>query len=136
MGVLLFVWLIMMGLLVVPKPNQASSDVVPKKISRGAWVTAQDGQKSDVIVLLNEQASVIVANQFANRQEKNAYVFDTLYETALDSQNALRDWLNKKGIAHHAFYIVNALQLQADADLLVALSERDDVKRVITNPQI
>ncbi len=50
--------LILAGSLILPKPYRVNSEVVPAKISDSAWDAAQDGQQTDVLVLLGEQANI------------------------------------------------------------------------------
>lgn len=135
-ALLSIIWLITMGLFVFQQPHRSSSEVVPAKISESAWASAQNGQYVDVIVMLDQQADLREVNRFSTRLAKNTYVFDRLFQTAEASQVAIRDWLSTKNVAYRSFYIVNALQLQADADLMAALAKRQDVKRVMTNPQV
>ncbi|MDF1512197.1 MAG: S8 family serine peptidase [Anaerolineae bacterium] len=135
-GVVAVVWLVTLGLLLRTSPLPVISDTRPDKISERAWLSAQQDKPVDVIVLLNHQANVSAVRQFATRKEQQAFVHQTLFETAVAGQADIRRWLDKQHIAYRSFYIVNALQLQADAKLLAALSVRDDVKQVITNPRV
>ena len=136
-GLLAIIWITMMGLIGVRPPRTAAlSETVPSKISENAWILAQEGQNVDVIVLLNQQADLYDLNHLVDRQERNAYVYKALFENTETSQVAIRKWLDKRGVPYRSFYIVNALQLLTDVDLLVELSQRTDVKRVITNPQV
>ena len=135
-GFLVLVWLTVVGLVVFQVPRPASSEYVPAKISASAWTSAQGGQLVDVIVLLHQQADLYGVSRLVDRQSRNAYVFNTLFEHAETNQIAIRAWLVKSGVAYRSYYIVNALQMLADADLMVALAKRNDVKRVMTNPKV
>ncbi len=52
------------------------------------------------------------------------------------SQQALRAWLDSRGVTYRSYYIVNALLVRGDRALLVDLARRPDVARVMTNPQV
>ncbi len=135
-GFLVMLWLIVMGLVVHQEPGRAISEDRPVKISENAWISAQSGELVDVIVLLEQQVDVRQANHLVDRQKRSTYVFNNLYESAETSQFAIRKWLDAKHVTYRSYYIVNALQLIADADLIAELANRLDVKRVMTNPRI
>ncbi len=135
-GFLSIIGLIFMSLFVFQQPRWSSSAVIPAKIAESAWNSAQGGLAVDVIVLLEQQADLHEASLLSTKKAKQAFVYAKLYQTAEASQVDIRDWLTQKGIPYRSFYIVNALQLNADADLMAALAKRHDVNRVISNPQI
>ena len=52
------------------------------------------------------------------------------------NKSPLRAWLDKRGIAYRSFYIVNAIEVQGDASLALALRARADVGRLAANPTV
>lgn len=134
--VIIVTFLMVTVIFLFKKPHPLKSAVMPEKISANAWTSAAEGKEVDIIVLLENQPDLLGANFLADKKEKSAYVFERLINTATSSQVKIRQWLDARRTPYRSFYIVNSLQLHADAAILVALSQRDDVKRVITNPQL
>lgn len=105
-------------------------------IAEEAWSATENGASADFLVVLNTQAAVPTAVLQTDRARRAEQVHQSLWETAEDSQRSLRAWLDARRVSYRAFYIVNALLVRADRDLLLALGERPDVARVITNPSV
>ena len=85
---------------------------------------------------MREQADVSRAASLPTKAAKGAFVYETLRQTALHSQAALRAELDQAGLPYRPFYIVNMLELTGDRDLVVKLAARPDVDRIAANPQI
>ncbi len=105
-------------------------------IAEEAWSATENGASADFLVVLNTQAVVPTAVLQTDRARRAEQVHQHLWETAEDSQRSLRAWLDARRVSYRAFYIVNALLVRADRGLLLALGERPDVARVITNPSV
>lgn len=72
----------------------------------------------------------------ANRQVRAAFLYQELTAVAQRTQAPLRTWLAEQGIAYRAFYLVNMIEVQGDAQLADALRRRSEVARLIANPAI
>ena len=72
----------------------------------------------------------------ASRTAKAEVIYRYLSGFARSQQAPLRAWLDKQGIAYRAFYIVNAIEVQGDASLALALRARTDVGRLAANPAV
>lgn len=71
-----------------------------------------------------------------SRTAKAALIYRELTATAQRTQAPLRSWLEAQGISYQAFYLVNMLEVQGDAQLVAALRSRPEVQRLIANPEI
>jgi len=102
------------------------------------WVLdhTANGGSAEVFVVLREQADLSGARELASKEEKGRYVFQELLRTAERSQAPLRAWLDEHGIRYRPYYIVNAILLTADRDLVETLARRSDVLRIEGNPHI
>lgn len=105
-------------------------------ITEQAWSATENGASADFLVVLRTQATMSTFVFQTGRARRAEQVYRHLWETAEDSQRSLRAWLDARRVNYRAFYIVNALLVRADRDLLLALGERPEVGRVITNPSV
>ena len=108
----------------------------PEKIDAALLEKTADGSTAEAIVLMTKQADVTPAKLLQHKKEKAIYVFEKLMLTAEKSQRNLRSWLESKQVNYQPLFIVNALKLQGDRDLLLQIAQRPDVATVIDNPAI
>ncbi|MBX3014729.1 MAG: S8 family serine peptidase [Caldilineaceae bacterium] len=117
-------------------PNQVAeiSDYLQTELR-----TAQ-GPVSLLIILREQvepQAALARVNlRNASREAKATFLYRELTTTAQRSQASLRAWLTAQGVAYQPFYLVNMLQVEADAQLVAALRQRPEVARLVANPLI
>lgn len=101
--------------------------------------TAQ-GPVSLLIVLRDQvqpTAALARANlRSASRAAKATLLYQELTATARRSQASLRIWLDAQKIPYRAFYLVNMIEVQGDAQLVAALRQRPEIDRLIANPLI
>lgn len=93
------------------------------------------------LIVLRDQVDVnatLTRAQLRNgsRTAKAALIYRELTTTAQRTQAPLRSWLEAQGIPYQAFYLVNMLEVQGDAQLVAALRSRPEVQRLIANPEI
>src|SRR6266568_4716902 len=102
------------------------------------WVMEHtaNGQQAEFFVVLADQADLSGAASLSTKAEKGRYVYQTLLEKALSTQEPILDWLRDRNIEHRSFYIVNAILVKGDRQLAETLAARPDVARVTGNPQI
>ena len=105
-------------------------------ISPHVLAATEGGSSAPFLVIMREQADVSRAASLPTKAAKGAFVYETLRQTALHSQAALRAELDQAGLPYRPFYIVNMLELTGDRDLVVKLAARPDVDRIEANPQI
>ncbi|MFQ5576955.1 MAG: S8 family serine peptidase, partial [Anaerolineae bacterium] len=117
------------GLAAAPPPSTG-------QISPHLLAQLEGGQPAPMLVILNEQADLSAADRLAGKTAKGKFVYRALWQTAQTSQAPLRQWLNRQGIPYRSFYIVNALLVEGDRSLALALAARPDVARLEANPAI
>ena len=114
-----------------------SRDAAPhQKVVPAVWEATAAGQSADALVILAEQADLTPAHALDSKAARGQFVYATLWETAQRAQAPLRAWLDARDVPYRAFYIVNAVQLEADRDVLLALAARPEVARIVANPEI
>lgn len=113
----------------LPMPGHA-------KVTEGVWSAAASSASVEILVVLQEQAELHFLRSAAATDAPGSAVYRALWNTAETSQAPLRVWLDARKIPYRSFYIVNALLLEADRELLVSLAERPEIAQIMTNPSV
>ncbi len=108
----------------------------PLPVDAPVWDALRTGGRADVLIVLREQGDLSAARALSSRQARSRYVYATLRTVAERSQQGLRALLDARDIAHRSFYVVNAIQVQADEALVSTLAARPDVDRIVLNPWV
>lgn len=87
-----------------------------------------------LFVILKEQADLTPAASIAGIDARRAFVYETLVAQANTSQADLRQDLDRFGIEHEAYYLVNGLTVKGGPLLRRWLLSRPEVDRVLENP--
>ncbi|UCG23502.1 MAG: S8 family serine peptidase [Chloroflexota bacterium] len=115
----------------------------------GAWRAAvdpavlaayQEAEEVEFIVLLTERTDLSMAREQSSKLAKGRFTYRALRETASASQADLLAELSNaglsSGVTYRPFWIVNAVWVKADADILRQLAQRQDVKYIYGNPRL
>ncbi|MBW2277762.1 MAG: S8 family serine peptidase [Deltaproteobacteria bacterium] len=86
--------------------------------------------------VLDERADLSGARELATKEQKGHFVFERLTEVAESTQAPLLRELQELGVAHRRFFIVNAILIHGDCDLVERIARRSDVRLVLPNPRI
>lgn len=113
-----------------------NAQIVLNKIAPWVLEKTAEGKTSEFLIVMNEQADLSGAALFASRAEKGRYVYETLYQKALHTQQPLLDWLRANGIEHRSYYVVNLIWVKGDRNVVLALAGRSEVSRVEGNPLV
>ena len=89
-------------------------------------LSLMSGEPADFLVYLTEQADLSAAYNIDNWAERGRYVYDTLYQTAQQSQPDIIAFLGQEAVLHK-FYIVNAIAATGSIDTITGLANRADV---------
>ena len=96
-----------------------------------------DADYPTILIYMKDEASFSTVNQNAQRGERVANVFNALVETANRSQAGLKTWLDSEKIVSRSYYISNMITAEnVTKSQLDTILQRDDVLRVVGNPQI
>lgn len=112
-----------------PSRAAVSADVASKV---APWVlrATESGSEAPVLVLLASQADLSEAASLPTKEEKGRFVMGALRKTALETQEPLLERLRQLRVPHRSFYVVNAIAVTANRDVVVDLAARADVKRI------
>lgn len=125
---------LVLALFVVPAVAADASNI--SKIAPLLIQQTAMGGSAEVLIVLRAQADLSGAANLHSKGEKGQFVYQTLRSVAERSQASLRKRLEAGGIPYDSYYIVNAIKVNADSDLLNELAARDDVDRLEANPQV
>ncbi|HSF38945.1 MAG TPA: S8 family serine peptidase [Thermoanaerobaculia bacterium] len=101
-----------------------------------SWVieNTRAGAQAEYFVVLKPQANLAGARQLKSKLGKGQFVYETLFETARETQKPILEELDALGVEYRSFYLVNAILVKGDRNLAKALAARPDVKRIDGNP--
>ena len=131
-GLLLALLLLAIALLLPGLASQAGQ----VRVHPAVWDALQDGGEAEVLVVLARQADVGDTRFLPTKETRGRAVYEALRTTAREDQRALRAFLEARQIEFRSFYIVNALQVSVDGQLLRALAARPEVDRILPNPSV
>jgi hypothetical protein len=89
-----------------------------------------------LFVILKDQADLSQAAGIQDPLERRAFVYRALIEQANASQAGLRQSLDSLGVAYTPYYLVNAIEIEADEPLRAWLALRPEVDRVLDSPRL
>jgi len=89
-----------------------------------------------LFVIFNDQADLALAAQIPDPVERRTWVYDTLTAQADRTQADLRQKLDAWHIPYQSYYLVNAIEIQADPILRLWLESRPEVDRVLDSPRL
>ncbi len=102
------------------------------------WVleTAAANGETEFLVFLAEQADLSAAATLQTKEEKGAYVYQQLTETAARTQPAVTVALEAFQVEYKPYWIANMLWVRGDLAVVQAMAERPDVTHVYANPWV
>ena len=106
------------------------------KVDTNVFINTANNASADFIIQFKDKANLTAAAQLSTKEEKGKYVFQKLQQTALASQKEVKQILQNQNLSFRPFLLVNAIQTHGDIQLIQQLAERNEVARIISNPQI
>jgi serine protease AprX len=114
-----------------PVPDQARAKLAPWLLDR----LDRDG-RAEVLIVLRDQADLTGAARLTGKAARGRFVVERLRAVAGRSQPPLLAELDRRGIAYRRYYLINAVLVEGDAQLLMDLAARPDVARIAGNPVV
>ena len=96
----------------------------------------QDGEETEFLVFLEDQAELHAASLLSTKEEKGHYVFEQLRAAAARSQGPLIRTLDQAGRSHRSFWIANMIWVEGDWGIVQQLANRADVAHLYANPWV
>jgi len=121
-------------LLITLSPRSVASSS-PKIATRVLTETAH-GNATEALIVLSEQADLRAAASLSTKEAKGRFVVGALREVAARTQAPIIALLDKRGVQHQSFWVVNMIQVSGTRALLDELAARADVKQIDANPHV
>jgi len=116
--------------------EQEIASKAPAKIEPWVLENTRTGAQAEFIVVLEKQADLAAAAKLKSKLSKGRFVYETLFQTAEESQKPIRALLDARGVEYRPFYLVNAILVKGDRALAQTLAARSDVRRIDGNPEM
>lgn len=122
--------------LLLPSPSQAFANRPVAPLARvDPLVSEQIASqgKSTFWAILRKKANLSPAFRIADWDSRGRFVYNRLQAVANSSQAGLRSLLNDRRAKHRPFWVVNAIQVTGDRQLLEELSARAEVAEIVAD---
>ncbi len=117
--------------------GRADAGPVPIWVDPTVHLAVQDGGWVPVLVVMRDRVDPAdFAFGGLSWAARGQLVVNRLVDSSARSQDGIRNFLDRAGIAYRSYWIVNALSLTVDQDLLDRLMQRPDVARIVSNAPI
>jgi subtilisin family serine protease len=87
-----------------------------------------------MFVILKDQADVTSAAEMEDYPARRQFVYDTLVENAVRSQQDIRQTLDRFNVDYKPYYLVNAIDVDGSLLVRLWLMTRPEVDRILDNP--
>jgi subtilisin family serine protease len=108
----------------------ASAGPALANVDSEVYAQLAQADTAQFLVYLDKTADLTGADELESKEEKGAYVYETLTSFADETQADLRAELEDRGVEYTAFWISNTLLVEGDEDLVAELAARSDVSHI------
>lgn len=118
------------------KTTNFEDDNWEEKISPKLMTQALRGEALDFLVILKNQKDVSASQNFKTKEARGNFVYEKLKQNALaDQKNILRVLKNSQA-SYQSFFIINAIQVKGNFNLLQKLAKLPEVNQLTDNSPI
>ena len=114
--------------------SSASADVQLHKVAPDVLAQVPAEGETTFWAILDDDADLSAASDIEDRTARGAFVVEELQEVADETQAALRARLDELGVPYESFWIVNAVEITADEQVLSEVAARPEVEQVVADP--
>ena len=107
-----------------------------EKISPKLMTKALRGEALDFLVVLKNQKNVNAAQNFKTKEARGNFVYEKLKQNAQADQKNILKVLKNAQASYRPFFIINAIQVKGDFNLLQKLAKLPEVKQLTDNSPI
>lgn len=107
-----------------------------EKVDTSLLEKAAANQTVNFLVVLHQQANVSTAKGIRKKEDKGQYVFTKLREIAKETQGNLVNILEAESAYYRSFYLINAIHVKGDIDLIKRLALQNEVASIQDNPSV
>jgi serine protease AprX len=99
-------------------------------------LAVSNGELSEFIVYLSEQAELGGASELNTKQEKGEYVYQHLIAAARRNQGPMVQFLSEQGAEFRTFWVANMIWVRGNGGIISTIAMREDVAYIYANPQV
>ena len=110
-----------------------SSLTMTPKVDPGLFEALRRGGTADVLVLFGPSPDLAPARRERDKVRRARWVYDALRDAARRAQAPLIERLDRDGVPHQRFWIVNAVRTRLDAPSLAAVRRMAGVTQIVAN---
>lgn len=120
------------------QPHTWQAKVDPWVLETANPALAVDGNlpETEFLVYLAEQADAGAAHALPTKEQKGAYVYETLTAVARRTQPAVVAQLQELGVPYRQFWVLNMIWVRGDIHVVQQMAQRQDVARLLANPTV
>jgi subtilisin family serine protease len=107
-----------------------------KKVDNALLGKKEKDEDMQFLVLMTLQADLQAARAIQTKEEKAAFVFNKLREVAIVSQQKPIELLEHSNAVFESFFIINAIAVKGNQDLVEALAKLPSVAFIMANPDV
>ena len=122
--------IILFSLLIIT-PIKLSAQSWQSKITDSLW-QKQDSNNIEFVVYLKQQANLSPAKFIKNKNEKGTFVYNSLYDNAINTQTNLIQILENEQVLYQSFSIINAIWVKSNFALIQKIAKQSEVERIFT----
>ena len=126
--------IILFSLLIIT-PIKLSAQSWQSKITDSLW-QKQDSNNIEFVVYLKKQANLSPAKFIKNKNEKGTFVYNSLYDNAINTQTNLIQILENEQVLYQSFSIINAIWVKSNFALIQKIAKQSEVERIFYNSPI
>lgn len=89
-----------------------------------------------VFIVMQQQADLSQVATIADVSERRAAVYETLVNTAEESQISIREKLDAWHVSYTPYYLVNGIEAEVNPLIRMFIEKRSDVAKVLDDPQL
>jgi subtilisin family serine protease len=124
-------------LAIFPFSGAPAAPQSPWQAKVDAWVLDSSAAgETEFLVFLKTQADLSGAVRATVKEEKGAYVYRQLAETARRTQGPLLAELQRLGLEYRPYWVANLVWVRGDRGAVQALAQRADVAHLFANPKV
>jgi subtilisin family serine protease len=119
-----------------PAPGNAAAQPASARIDPEIAAAVERGEPVEALIVLADQADLSAARLVRGMRARGRWVVERLRAAAARSQPPVVAELDRRGIEHHAYWIVNAVWARLDRPAVEALAARADVARLVADREM
>ncbi len=129
-------FLLLLSLMIIHSSFGQTDAHWQSKISPSLWENSIRGKALSFLVVLEQQSDLSDAQWLRTKKDKAEFVFQSLTQTASETQRNISRVLDENNISYRPLYIINAIRVHGNKDLIQSLAQRSEVAQILNDENI